>query len=224
MGYLNNNTIVVEAILTKKGREIMSKGGTLNITRFALADDEIDYSLWQGDHPLGTNYYGTVIENMPITEATPDESQIMRYKLVTLPKSTTTMPLLSVPASIRLGRDGDEYLVAPTTRYFIGDAGGYTAILHNSNYGYLEVVSQVDQSVVPVIPTFLRDDELNQSLTAVGRSFKIISKNVSPYISSGQTHVQTQLTIVGNDTGATKTIPVSIYSSLISTNTAVTVS
>ncbi len=220
MGYLNNNTIVVEAILTKKGREIMSKGGTLNITRFALADDEIDYTLWQEDHPLGTNYYGTVIENMPLVEATPDESQIMRYKLVTLPKTTTTMPLLSVPASIRLGRDGDEYIIAPTTRYFIGDATGYTVILHNSNYAYLEVISQVDQSVVPVLPTFLRDDELNQSVTAVGRTFKIISKDVRNFISVAQTYVQTQVTIVGNDTGATKTLPVTIYGTLTSENTS----
>lgn len=220
MGYLNNNTIVVEAILTKKGRELMSKGGTLNITRFALADDEIDYTLWQEDHPLGTNYYGTVIENMPLVEATPDESQIMRYKLVTLPKTTTTMPLLSVPTSIRLGRDGDEYIIAPTTRYFIGDATGYTVILHNSNYAYLEVISQVDQSVVPVLPTFLRDDELNQSVTAVGRTFKIISKDVRSFISVSQTYVQTQVTIVGNDTGATKTLPVTIYGTLTSENTS----
>ena len=220
MGYLNNNTIVVEAILTKKGRELMSKGGTLNITRFALADDEIDYTLWQEDHPLGTNYYGTVIENMPLVEATPDETQIMRYKLVTLPKTTTTMPLLSVPASIRLGRDGDEYLIAPTTRYFVGDRQGYTVILHNSNYAYLEVVSQVDQSVVPTLPTFLRDDQLNQSVTAVGKTFKIISKDVRNYISSGQTYVQTQVTIVGNDTGATKTLPVTIYGTLTSENTS----
>ena len=46
MGYLNNSTITVDAILTKKGRELLSKGQSqFNITQYAVADDEVDYSL-----------------------------------------------------------------------------------------------------------------------------------------------------------------------------------
>lgn len=220
MGYLDNDEIIVEAILTKKGREIMSRGGTLNITKFALADDEVDYTLWKEDHPLGTNYYGAVIENMPVLEASPDETQVMRYKLVTLPKTQTTMPLLSLPASIQLGRDGDEFLLAPRTRFFTGDNLGYTVILHNSNYATVEVVNQVDQSVVPVLPSFLRDDELNVSVTAVGKTFKIITKDIRSYLAAGQTSVTTQITVVGNDTGATKTIPLIVKQTLTSNATS----
>ena len=209
MGYLDNSTVTVEAILTKKGREVLSKGGTLNITKFALADDEVDYSLWQSDHPLGTNYYGTIIENMPVLEATPDETQTMRYKLVTLPKTTTKMPLLSIGfSSIQLGKMGDEVLIRPKTRFYEADTYGYTAIVENSNYVDLQVKSTVGQSVVPLIPSFLRDDELNQSLVKVGKSFTLISKDVTAYTS---TFVKTNLTIIGNDTGATMTIPVTVY-------------
>jgi hypothetical protein len=87
MGYLNNSSVTVDAILTLKGRELLARGGNaFNITQFALGDDEIDYSLWNPDHPLGTNYYGTIIENLPITEAIPDETQALRHKLLTLPK------------------------------------------------------------------------------------------------------------------------------------------
>ena len=44
MGYLNNQVITVDAILTNKGRELLAKGnGDFNITQFALSDDEIDY-------------------------------------------------------------------------------------------------------------------------------------------------------------------------------------
>lgn len=209
MGYLDNSTVTVEAILTKKGREILSKGGILNITKFALADDEVDYSLWQADHPLGTNYYGTIIENMPVLEATPDETQTMRYKLVTLPKTTTKMPLLTIGfTSIQLGKEGDEVLIQPKTRFYESDTYGYTAIVENSNYLDLQVKSTVDQSVVPLIPSFLRDDELNQSLVKVGKSFTLISKDVTAYTTN---FVKTNITIIGNDTGATRTIPVTIY-------------
>ena len=58
MGYLNNNQITVDAILTRRGRELLARGrNEFQITHFALADDEIDYSLWNTDHPLGTAYY-----------------------------------------------------------------------------------------------------------------------------------------------------------------------
>lgn len=102
MGYLDNSTITVDAILTKRGRELLAQGrgqvggaSAFQITRFALADDEIDYDLWNPAHPLGSNYYGAVIENMPITEAVPDETQSMKYKLMTLPIGTRAIPYIA---------------------------------------------------------------------------------------------------------------------------------
>ena len=97
MGVLDNTTITVDAILTKKGRELLAQGeGKFKITKFALADDEVDYKLWDTSHPNGSNYYGAVIENMPVLEAFTDQTQVMRYRLVTLDKSTTRMPVLTV--------------------------------------------------------------------------------------------------------------------------------
>jgi hypothetical protein len=98
MGYLSNSgTITVDAILTKKGRELLAKGqGTFNITQFALSDDEVDYDLWNPQHGLGSDYFGIVIENMPVTEAVPDETQSMKYKLITLPAGTKAIPYLTV--------------------------------------------------------------------------------------------------------------------------------
>ena len=70
MGYLNNTSVVVDAILTKKGRELLAKGeDQFKITQFALGDDEVDYSLYNEQHVNGTDYYGDVIENMPVLEA-----------------------------------------------------------------------------------------------------------------------------------------------------------
>jgi len=76
MGYLDNSSVIVDAILTKKGRELLAKGNNqFNITKFALADDEIDYSLYNPAHPLGTDYYGIAIENLPMLEASPYDTR-----------------------------------------------------------------------------------------------------------------------------------------------------
>ena len=79
MGYLNNSTITVDAILTKKGREILAQGtNAFQITQFALADDEIDYDLYNPDHSLGIAFYGAAIENLPMkthSRATTDPLQ-----------------------------------------------------------------------------------------------------------------------------------------------------
>jgi len=99
MGYLDNSTVTVDAILTNKGRQILANGGQLAITKFALSDDEVDYDLWNPSHTLGSNYYGKVIEDMPILEALPDETQMMRYKLVTLPKESTSIPVVSIAST-----------------------------------------------------------------------------------------------------------------------------
>ena len=94
MGYLNNTTRTLDAILTKRGREILSSGGTFNVAKFALGDDEIDYGLWDTSHTQGTDYYGAVIENLPPLEPFNDPSEIMKYKLVTRPKGTKAMPYI----------------------------------------------------------------------------------------------------------------------------------
>ena len=96
MGYLDNSSNTVDAILTKKGRELLSKGN-FNITHFALADDEIDYALYNINHPDGTQFAGQAIENMPLLEAFPDESIMMRHKLVTL--DTWMWMLTGTPAA-----------------------------------------------------------------------------------------------------------------------------
>ena len=59
MGYLDNSIVTVDAILTKKGRELLARGdGSFKITQFALADDEIDYTLYNPSHPSGSSFYG----------------------------------------------------------------------------------------------------------------------------------------------------------------------
>ena len=82
MGYLNNSTVTVDAILTLKGRELLAKGdGQFNITKFSLGDDEIDYHLYDVTHPNGSNFYGEAIENMNLLEAIPNQDLAIKYPL-----------------------------------------------------------------------------------------------------------------------------------------------
>ena len=100
MGYLDNSSITVDAILTKRGRELLSRNdGSFRITQFALGDDEIDYTLFNINHPNGSQFSGEAIENMPLIEAIPDENNIMRHKLVTLARGTSKLPIVTANVS-----------------------------------------------------------------------------------------------------------------------------
>lgn len=204
MGYLDNSTLTVDAILTKKGRQLLSEG-TLEITKFALGDDEIDYRLWDPAHSLGTNYYGEAIENMPLLEAFTDENQMMRSKLLTLPKSTVKLPLVEAGvSSITLERPGLSADITPhTSNVSNGNSElGYTLILSNSNIASISVPSsgRIDKDATQY--SALGDDAAN-SVSIVGTKFTVRAKSIT-------VDTPSTLTIVGNETGGTVTIPLTV--------------
>ena len=102
MGYLDNSTIVVDAVLTKEGRRLLSEGQGLDIKYFTLSDSGIDYTLWNPDHPSGSAYYGEAIENLPSLEAIPRGQFYMRNKLITLSKGVTSIPYWTVDGSTEM--------------------------------------------------------------------------------------------------------------------------
>ena len=79
MGLFDSSSTTENAILTTRGREMLSRGGDLNITKFALSDEEIDYTMYDIYHPAGTDSYGVLLENAPILEATPNRSKLNSY-------------------------------------------------------------------------------------------------------------------------------------------------
>ena len=228
MAYLDNSTITVDAILTKKGRERLSSGGKgqngFQITQFALGDDEIDYSLWDPTHADGTSAYGTVIENTPMFEAVSDETQIMRSKLLTLPKGTPKVPILDIAgiesnALTLTSANQTEFVIAPTTTNIAGadTTLGYTFILHNGTLSTISVVDSVSSNLVGTVPSFLGDVTQQYTVSEVGLSVKLKVKTIVDNVS---TNHYTKLTIIGNETGATKTIDVTVVSQT-ETNTTV---
>jgi hypothetical protein len=218
MGYLNNSSIVVDAILTRKGRELLAKGqNEFNITHYALADDEIDYSLWNPDHPLGSAYYGAVIEAMPITEAVPDETQVMRYKLVTLPKNSIKIPVVTVPNnSITLLAGQQDIIIPSTINYADGNTTyGYTAILADSDVVTLQVVEPSAATTTYSTPP-LSLLEPGQSVSLVGKTFRITGKE-SPVVDK-----TTTLTIYGNETGGQTVINITVRKETTTNRTSIT--
>lgn len=216
MGYLDNTSVTIDAILTLKGRELLAKGGTaFNITQFAVGDDEVDYSLWNPDHPLGTAYYGTIIENMPITEAIPDETQALKYKLITLPKQTTNIPIVTVGnTAILLIANGDSSIISPNTSNFQGGNSnlGYTAILSDSTVADIQVTRALQNSVLPTTPRFIGDNQDAQSVAAAGFEFKIIAKT---QMIEDKTAT---ITVIGNETGGSVTINLTVKKATTATN------
>ena len=114
MAYLDNTEITVDSILTKKGREKLATVKS-QYYEIALGDDEIDYGLYE---PLIQRvlHFMMRIKSIPILEASPDETQTLRYKLVTLPKGTTKIPKVEfgIP-SISVNQNSGEVSLSPTT-------------------------------------------------------------------------------------------------------------
>lgn len=208
MGYLNNSTITVDAILTKKGRELLARGrDEFKITQFALSDDEIDYDLYNTEHPLGTAYYGAAIENMPIIEAIPDETQMMKYKLVTLPKGTARIPVVSIGQTVLNLQGRQRSIIAPNTINFTnGNAQyGYTAILADSDIAEIRVTRAAsNQAGAPTVAQFIGDSEAAQSVTVSGMEFEIVAKE---QLLSSKT---TTVLFIGNETGGRALLTINV--------------
>jgi len=215
MGYLNNSSITVDAILTKKGRELLARGrDEFKITQFALADDEVDYDLYNSDHPLGTAYYGAAIENMPIVEALPDETQMMKYKLVTLPKGTARIPVVRVAQSTIELNANESTIITPSTVNFGGGNRrfGYTAILSDSDVADITATRGAMNQAASV-PQFIGDSEAAQSITVSGTQFEITGKEL---LSADK---QCTILFIGNETGGRASVTVTIKKVEVATTT-----
>lgn len=219
MGYLDNSSITVDAILTKKGRELLARGqNEFVITQFALADDEIDYGLYNTEHPLGTAYYGAAIENMPIVEALPDETLMLKYKLVTLPRGTVRIPVISVAQTNVTIDSGQSFTIQPQTVNFSGGNSqyGYTAILSDSDAGTLYATQQAPLQSGATVPQYIGDNEAAQSVTITGQVFQFTGA------SQLLQDKQATILIIGNETGGRVTVNVTIRQLQVATTPGMT--
>ena len=214
MAILNNTTVTVDAILTKKGRELLARNdGSFQITQFALADDEIDYTLYNPSHPKGSAFYGEAIEAMPMLEAFSDESQIMKYKLVTLPRGTSKLPVISLGYNTISLRQGASLTITPQTLNYLGststfEPNGYTATIADIRLLSNLIGTGIQTNNPMTSANTTTGTKLSKS--EMGTSFTLTGTTINTLFGTSSSQLSTTITVIGRDSGARITIPVNI--------------
>jgi hypothetical protein len=214
LGYLNNQTVTIDAILTKKGRELLAKNdGSFRITQFALADDEIDYTLYNPTHPSGSSFYGEAIENMPLLEAFPLETQIMKYKLATLPRGTAKMPVLDLGYTAISLQQGSSLALTPQTLNYLGNNQTYETSGYSVTISDVRLMNTFNGVGINTPAATAANSTVtlgtNVSKTVIGTQVNLRGTTINTLFGT-TTQIVGTLTVVGLDSGARVTIPVTI--------------
>ena len=217
MGYLNNSVITVDAILTTKGRELLAKNdGSFRITQFALADDEIDYTLYNPSHPSGSAYYGEAIDGMPLLEAFPEANQIMKYKLATLPRGTAKLPVLDIGYTAITLQQGAQLAITPQTLNYLGNDQTFETSGYTCTVADVRLLKSFSASGINTYDSVLSSATAtttlgtNVSSTVIGTQINLRATTVNTLYGSGQTSIVTTLTVTGIDSGARITVPLTV--------------
>jgi len=215
MALLNNNTVTVDAVLTAKGRELLARNdGSFQITQFSLADDEVDYTLYNPQQPSGSAFYGQAIEAMPLMEAFPDDTQIMIYKLVTLPRGTAKLPVVSIGYNSVQLKQGSTLTITPQTLNYLGatstfEANGYAITI--ADVRFLSTFSSTGIAGTETTATGVTQTlGSSVSQTLIGTSFTLTGTTINTLFGSNLNQITTTITVLGRDSGARITIPLTI--------------
>ena len=220
MGFINNTSYILNAVLTKKGKEYLSKSsGNFNITKFALSDDEIDYTLWDEAHPLGNDYYGAVLESTPMLEPNVDPEVVMKYKLITLPEGTLSLHYITNVSQVigdnkleaQLGNDGwlmTDFTFNPIT---VGAEGTFTG----EKYSWLVLNSNVIDIKAGAIPTDSNFASMSETGVSYGEETGRLSKKIVATVASIQAKQmifdrETSIIVTGQRSGAIYVIRVQV--------------
>jgi hypothetical protein len=215
MGYLDNSVVTIDAILTKKGRELLARNdGSFRITQFAMADDEVDYTLYNPNHPSGSAFYGEAIENMPVLEAFPDETQIMKYKLMTLPRGTSKLPVINVGyASISL-RQAASLVITPQTLNYLGATSTFEPDGYIVTVGDARLLSTFTGIGIDTTNLNMSNGSTTTntqlSKAVIGTSFTLVGTTIDTLFGTSLTSLTTTITVQGRDSGARITIPLTV--------------
>ena len=198
MGYLNNTSVVVDAILTNTGRQLLAQNnGSFQITQFSLSDDEVDYTLYNPNQPSGSAFYGEAIENMPVIQAFPESNEIMKYKLITLPRGTAKLPVINVGYNTIVIKQGASLSITPQTLNYLGATSTF------EQSGYVATIGDVrTMSAFNGVGT-------NVSKTVIGTSINLTATTINTLFGTN-TILYTTLVVIGRDSGARIQIPVQI--------------
>lgn len=214
MSYLSSTSVVVDAILTKKGRELLARNdGSFRITQFSLSDDEIDYTLYNPNHPSGSAFYGEAIEAMPILQAYPNDQEIMKYKLITLPRGTAKLPVIDIGYNSISLRQGASLSITPQTLNYLGATSTYEQSGYVATIGDVRTMSAFNGLGVntPEATALNTTTTIgtNVSKTVIGTTINLTATTLNTLFGTNST-LYTTLVVIGRDSGARISIPVNI--------------
>jgi len=224
MGYLDNASITVDAVLTKKGREILKDGGALNISSFTLSDVGVDYTLWNTSHPSGSAKYGEAIENLPQLEASVHAEYNVRNRLISLGQNSLAIPALQIDSgvdakngSVKTFNDGEQSTGTIVLRLvgFDGSNQGVTMIIQKPSVLGLSEGGTLDMGLsgTAMKRNFLSTEEIPQAEAYnLTNTKKVGTDQVTtlvvtpkPQTKKGQT---TNIIFIDNETGSQRIMSV----------------
>lgn len=214
MPYLSSTSVVVDAILTKKGRELLARNdGSFQITQFSLSDDEVDYTLYNPSHPSGSAFYGEAIEAMPVLQAFPEDTEIMKYKLITLPRGTAKLPIIDVGYTSIILKQGASLAITPQTLNYLGASSQFEPSGYVATIGDVRTMASFNGvGINTATATALNTSTTigtNVSKTVIGTTINLTATTVNTLFGN-QTTLYTNVIITGRDSGARITVPVQI--------------
>ena len=191
MGLFDSSSTTVNAILTTRGREMLSRGGDLNITKFALSDEEIDYTMYDKYHPAGTDSFGVLLENTPILEATPNRSKLNSYLVDNSQESSEILiSTLNYPRAHWTVIDGTVPTTVGTAEEEVED---YTFTIQNIN-------------VVKFYRFYVSTDQPWQVVSSNTKS--VVGRGIQWKPQSIKSLATTTITVQGNVSGITKVVSI----------------
>ena len=152
---------------------------------------------------------------MPLLEAFPDENNIMIHKLITLPRGTSKLPIISANVSKITLTIGSTFTLAPTTLNLNGlvnqvESSGYSATIADRRLlASFEAAGGNRRSAIQRPYTSVAVSE-----TILGSSFTLRAIN-STSLFGTNTKLLTSITIEGRDSGARVTVPLEISKEVI---------
>ena len=152
---------------------------------------------------------------MPLLEAFPDESQIMKYKLATLPRGTAVLPVLDLGfASIAL-KQGASLSITPQTLNYLGNATAFETSGYSATISDVRTMATFNGVGIQTTAATTQNASstttlgTNVSSTVIGSQINLRATTVNTLFGSNSS-ISTTLTVVGLDSGARITIPVTI--------------
>lgn len=203
--------------MTTKGRQLLAQNdGSFRITQFALADDEIDYTLYNPQHPSGSAFYGEAIDGMPLLEAFPEANQIMKYKLATLPRGTAKLPVLDIGFSAITLQQGAQLAITPQTLNYLGNDQTFETSGYSCTVADVRLLNTFDATGINTNAATAANASAtttigtNVSSTVIGTQINLRATTVNTLYGSGSTSIVSTLTVTGLDSGARITVPLTV--------------